>query len=149
MFLIFKSFYLHKHTQVFEEPVTQPDSSQGLEQTGPPTVNPVITINDRDKVSRHKHTHTHSIQSHLSSCVSCFLCCISNFLRSFFFLTLSHLKVASSVNRSGRMNLFSLMQSISELDDGDKVQVNSRVPVQSVSFSLDSLAVLNIQMADL
>ncbi|XP_047209953.1 protein phosphatase Slingshot homolog 3 isoform X2 [Girardinichthys multiradiatus] len=29
-------------------------------------------------------------------------------------------KVASSVNRSGRMNLFSLMQSISELDDEDK-----------------------------
>lgn len=33
---------------------------------------------------------------------------------------LSHVKVAPSVNRSGRMNLFSLMQSISELDDGDK-----------------------------
>ncbi|AWP12120.1 putative protein phosphatase Slingshot -like 3 [Scophthalmus maximus] len=32
--------------------------------------------------------------------------------------------VAPSVNRSGRMNLFSLMQSISELDDGDKGQVN-------------------------
>ncbi|KAM4586647.1 protein phosphatase Slingshot homolog 3 isoform 1-T1 [Fundulus diaphanus] len=29
-------------------------------------------------------------------------------------------KVASSVNRSGRMNLFSLMQSISEMDDGEK-----------------------------
>ncbi|KAG7230284.1 hypothetical protein INR49_024388 [Caranx melampygus] len=29
-------------------------------------------------------------------------------------------KVASSVNRSGRMNLFSLMQSISELDDEEK-----------------------------
>uniref|UniRef100_A0A3Q2Q1A5 protein-serine/threonine phosphatase n=1 Tax=Fundulus heteroclitus TaxID=8078 RepID=A0A3Q2Q1A5_FUNHE len=28
--------------------------------------------------------------------------------------------VASSVNRSGRMNLFSLMQSISEMDDGEK-----------------------------
>ncbi|TKS72396.1 Protein phosphatase [Collichthys lucidus] len=64
--------------EVFEEPVTQPDSSQGL--PGPPTVNPVITVNDRDKV-------------------------------------------ASSVNRSGRMNLFSLMQSISELDDDDKVQL--------------------------
>ncbi|XP_044219685.1 protein phosphatase Slingshot homolog 3 [Thunnus albacares] len=32
-------------------------------------------------------------------------------------------KVASSVNRSGRMNLFSLMQSISELDDEDKGQL--------------------------
>ncbi|XP_041653393.1 protein phosphatase Slingshot homolog 3 [Cheilinus undulatus] len=32
-------------------------------------------------------------------------------------------KVASSVNRSGRMNLFSLMQSISELDDDDKGQM--------------------------
>ncbi|XP_035525186.1 protein phosphatase Slingshot homolog 3 isoform X2 [Morone saxatilis] len=32
-------------------------------------------------------------------------------------------KVASSVNRSGRMNLFSLMQSISELDDVDKGQI--------------------------
>ncbi|XP_053179261.1 protein phosphatase Slingshot homolog 3 [Scomber japonicus] len=31
-------------------------------------------------------------------------------------------KVASSVNRSGRMNLFSLMQSISELDDEDKAR---------------------------
>nr|XP_046261297.1 protein phosphatase Slingshot homolog 3 [Scatophagus argus]XP_046261298.1 protein phosphatase Slingshot homolog 3 [Scatophagus argus] len=31
--------------------------------------------------------------------------------------------VAPSVNRSGRMNLFSLMQSISELDDGDREQV--------------------------
>ncbi|XP_041846041.1 protein phosphatase Slingshot homolog 3 isoform X2 [Melanotaenia boesemani] len=31
-------------------------------------------------------------------------------------------KVIPSVNRSGRMNLFSLMQSISELDDGDKGQ---------------------------
>ncbi|KAM6923970.1 protein phosphatase Slingshot homolog 3 [Xenentodon cancila] len=29
-------------------------------------------------------------------------------------------KVVPSVNRSGRMNLFSFMQSISELDDGDK-----------------------------
>lgn len=28
-----------------------------------------------------------------------------------------------SVNRSGRMNLFSLMQSISEMDDIDKEQV--------------------------
>uniref|UniRef100_A0A3Q1FCE6 protein-serine/threonine phosphatase n=1 Tax=Acanthochromis polyacanthus TaxID=80966 RepID=A0A3Q1FCE6_9TELE len=36
------------------------------------------------------------------------------------FLFLSNLKVISSINRSGRMNLFSLMQSISELDDEDK-----------------------------
>nr|XP_020491431.1 protein phosphatase Slingshot homolog 3-like [Labrus bergylta] len=32
-------------------------------------------------------------------------------------------KVAASVNRSGRMNLFSLMQSISDLDDVDKGQL--------------------------
>uniref|UniRef100_A0A671WY94 protein-serine/threonine phosphatase n=1 Tax=Sparus aurata TaxID=8175 RepID=A0A671WY94_SPAAU len=41
------------------------------------------------------------------------------------------------VNRSGRMNLFSLMQSISELDDGDKGQVNE---AQSQSLSPHSLA---------
>lgn len=42
----------------------------------------------------------------------------------FIVLSLSHLKVSPSVNRSGRMNLLSLMQSISELDDEDKGQVN-------------------------
>ncbi|XP_068180983.1 protein phosphatase Slingshot homolog 3 isoform X2 [Antennarius striatus] len=35
-----------------------------------------------------------------------------------------NLKVAPSVNRSGRMNLFSLMQSISELEDLDKEQLS-------------------------
>ncbi|CAJ1058523.1 protein phosphatase Slingshot homolog 3 isoform X1 [Xyrichtys novacula] len=42
-------------------------------------------------------------------------------------------KVVPSVNRSGRMNLFSLMQSISELDDEDKGQLPGsprRSPVQ-------------------
>uniref|UniRef100_A0AAQ6A737 protein-serine/threonine phosphatase n=1 Tax=Amphiprion ocellaris TaxID=80972 RepID=A0AAQ6A737_AMPOC len=41
-------------------------------------------------------------------------------LKLFIFLFLRNLKVISSINRSGRMNLFSLMQSISELDDEDK-----------------------------
>ncbi|XP_076595297.1 protein phosphatase Slingshot homolog 3 [Chaetodon auriga] len=65
---------------VFEESTTESDASQGLRQTEPPAVNPVITVNEPDKVS-------------------------------------------PSVNRSGRMNLFSLMQSISELDDDDKGQL--------------------------
>uniref|UniRef100_A0A3B4WGE4 protein-serine/threonine phosphatase n=1 Tax=Seriola lalandi dorsalis TaxID=1841481 RepID=A0A3B4WGE4_SERLL len=57
--------------------------------TGPPSVNPIITVNEPEKV-------------------------------------------APSVNRSGRMNLFSLMQSISELDDEDKgcEQVNETSPGQ-------------------
>lgn len=59
---------------MFEEP------NQGLRQPEPPAVNPVITVNEPDKVS-------------------------------------------PSVNRSGRMNLLSLMQSISELDDEDKGQL--------------------------
>ncbi|XP_044061299.1 protein phosphatase Slingshot homolog 3 [Siniperca chuatsi] len=72
--------YPEEHTEVFEEPSPWSDTNQGPEQTGPPDVNPVITLNEPDKV-------------------------------------------ASSVNRSGRMNLFSLMQSISELDDADKGQL--------------------------
>ncbi|XP_070818168.1 protein phosphatase Slingshot homolog 3 [Chaetodon trifascialis] len=65
---------------VFEEPTTESTANQGPRQTEPPAVNPVITVNEPDKVS-------------------------------------------PSVNRSGRMNLFSLMQSISELDDEDKGQL--------------------------
>ncbi|XP_071314461.1 protein phosphatase Slingshot homolog 3 isoform X1 [Trachinotus anak] len=70
-------FYVLKHTQVFEDPVPMSDTNQEPGQTGPPGGNPVITVNEPEKV-------------------------------------------APSVNRSGRMNLFSLMQSISELDDEDK-----------------------------
>ncbi|XP_056239145.1 protein phosphatase Slingshot homolog 3 isoform X1 [Seriola aureovittata] len=64
-------------TEVFEEPTPTSDTNQEPGQTGPPSVNPIITVNEPEKV-------------------------------------------APSVNRSGRMNLFSLMQSISELDDEDK-----------------------------
>ncbi|XP_034546869.1 protein phosphatase Slingshot homolog 3 isoform X2 [Notolabrus celidotus] len=64
-------------TEVFVDPKPKSDTNQGPGQVD---VNPVITVNDPDKV-------------------------------------------ASSVNRSGRMNLFSLMQSISELDDEDKGQL--------------------------
>ncbi|XP_071314462.1 protein phosphatase Slingshot homolog 3 isoform X2 [Trachinotus anak] len=64
-------------TEVFEDPVPMSDTNQEPGQTGPPGGNPVITVNEPEKV-------------------------------------------APSVNRSGRMNLFSLMQSISELDDEDK-----------------------------
>ncbi|XP_070769455.1 protein phosphatase Slingshot homolog 3 isoform X2 [Enoplosus armatus] len=69
-----------EHTEVFEEPSPQSETNQGPGQTGPPGLNPVITVNEPDKI-------------------------------------------ASSVSRSGRMNLFSLMQSISELDDVDKGQL--------------------------
>ncbi|KAM7000811.1 protein phosphatase Slingshot homolog 3 [Tautogolabrus adspersus] len=67
-------------TEVFIEPSQMCDSDQRPGQMGPTDGNPVITVNEPDKV-------------------------------------------ASSVNRSGRMNLFSLMQSISELDDVDKGQL--------------------------
>lgn len=66
--------------EVFHEPTPKSDTNQEPGQTGPPGVNPVITVDTPDKV-------------------------------------------IPSVNRSGRMNLFSLMQSISELDDGDKGQL--------------------------
>lgn len=70
-----------EHAEVFEEPTPDSDTTQGPEKTEPPDINPIITVNEPDKV-------------------------------------------ASSVNRSGRMNLFSLMQSISELDDVvDKGQI--------------------------
>ncbi|XP_073343080.1 protein phosphatase Slingshot homolog 3 [Pagrus major] len=69
-----------EETEVFVEPTPKSDTDHGQGQTGPPGVNPAITVNEPDKV-------------------------------------------APSVNRSGRMNLFSLMQSISELDDGDKGQL--------------------------
>lgn len=65
---------------MFEEPVPTSDTSQARGQTEPSRDNPIITVNEPEKV-------------------------------------------APSVNRSGRMNLFSLMQSISELDDGDKGQL--------------------------
>ncbi|KAM9376292.1 protein phosphatase Slingshot homolog 3 [Pholidichthys leucotaenia] len=65
-----------EENEVFQNPTSNPDNIQDPGQTGP-AVNPVVTVNEPDKV-------------------------------------------VPSVNRSGRMNLFSLMQSISELDDGDK-----------------------------
>ncbi|KAM7417712.1 hypothetical protein PAMA_017383 [Pampus argenteus] len=66
-----------EETEVFEEPALNSDINQEPSPTAAADVNPIITIDEPDKV-------------------------------------------ASSVNRSGRMNLFSLMQSISELDDEDK-----------------------------
>lgn len=52
------SFHLPKHTQVFEEPT---DANKGPGQTGPPEVNPVIIVNEPDKVSRlpDRFTHVH------------------------------------------------------------------------------------------
>ncbi|KAM3612347.1 uncharacterized protein V6R79_007170 [Siganus canaliculatus] len=71
-------------TDVFEHC----EMDHGARQPGPAEVNPVITVNEPDKV-------------------------------------------ASSVNRSNRMNLFSLMQSISELDDGAQMPGSPRrSPVQ-------------------
>uniref|UniRef100_UPI0037E7B43E protein phosphatase Slingshot homolog 3 n=1 Tax=Semicossyphus pulcher TaxID=241346 RepID=UPI0037E7B43E len=67
-------------TEVFGEPTPRSDIDQEPGQEGRPGANPVITVNEPEKV-------------------------------------------ASSVNRSGRMNLFSLMQSISELDDVDQGQL--------------------------
>lgn len=124
-----RSFHLPKHTQVFEEPTPQSDANKGPEQTGPPevNVNPVITVNEPDKVSRlpDRFTHVRCIWSCLYSRVCCFSFTSHSFTSSCSFsVNLLQLKVAPSVNRSGRMNLFSLMQSISELDDGDKEQVS-------------------------
>lgn len=65
--------------EVFHEPTPPSDANQESGPTGPPEVNPVITVDKPE--------------------------------------------VIPSVNRSGRMNLFSLMQSISELDDGDAGQL--------------------------
>lgn len=93
---------------MFEEPTPKCDTDKGPRQTGPPEVKPVITVNEPDKVSR------------ADRCVL-FLCQVSLLHVVLFFL--HQLKNSPSVNRSGRMNLFSLMQSISELDDEDKEHV--------------------------
>lgn len=119
---------------MFEKPAPQSDTDQGPGQTEPAGVNPVITVNEPDKVSRPIHTHTHTTSEAVYLHISSFLVQISLCA-----LSLSHLQVAPSVNRSGRMNLFSLMQSISELDDVDKGQVNE-AQCQSLLHALHSLA---------
>lgn len=63
---------------------------------------------ERAHTQAHRHTRTHTG---------------THTVYPFMHLSLSRLKVAPSVNRSGRMNLFSLMQSISDEDKG-REQVN-------------------------
>ena len=63
------------------EPTPKSDTDHGPGQTGPPGVNPAITVNepDKDKVSRlpntdeltHTHTHTHTY-THTESEFVCF-----------------------------------------------------------------------------
>uniref|UniRef100_A0A672J4Y9 protein-serine/threonine phosphatase n=1 Tax=Salarias fasciatus TaxID=181472 RepID=A0A672J4Y9_SALFA len=108
---------LTARSAVFEHP--DPDNSMETEMTGAAS-GPVITINEPDKVKR-----TSRISQKQAQRID---------LKRFFFLLL--FQVTPSVNRSGRMNLFSLMQSISELDDDDKgcEQVNTFVPIKIFQF---------------
>lgn len=103
------------------------DTNREPGQTGPPGVGPIITVNEPEKVRRlpDKNLLAHpASEDDLPITLQPSLLFWYTFV---FFLT--HLKVAPSVDRSGRMNLFSLMQSISELKDEDVglEQVNEAV----------------------
>lgn len=96
-------------SQVF----TQPDPNQEAGQIASPVV---ITVNSLPRTTLLQLTHFlihHSV--YFSPCAP----------------------KAAGVSRSGRMNLFSLMQSISELDDLDKGcnQVNGFVELLCVMFT--------------
>lgn len=101
------SLLILKSVQVFEGPSPQSDNLQLLRQEG---ASPIITINEPDKVSR-LGFFTYGAAADIDGLLRLFIP-----------------KVVPCVNRSGRMNLFSLMQSISELDDMD----NGHEPVNKM-----------------